>query len=284
MIAAALARARACLEASSPSPGLDAELLLAHALGTERGRLAALAQVPLPAAAAARYAQLLARRAAGAPVAYLLGRREFWTLTLEVGPAVLVPRPETELLVEIALSHLATLTDPAVLDLGAGSGAIGLAIASERPDATVDLVEASPAALAFAERNRRRLGLDNARCLHGDWFGPVAGRRYALVAANPPYLAAGDPQAASAELSHEPRVALVAGATGLEALATIAAAAPAHLAPGGRLVLEHGATQGPAVRALLTAAGLIAIDTRRDLARLERATGGSARITPLDRP
>ena len=277
MIGAALALAARSLAASSDSPRLDAELLLAHVLGVDRARLAALGERPLDDTAAGAFAALLARRAGGEPVAYLLGRRDFWTLTLEVGPDVLVPRPETELVVEIALAALAGRPAPAVLDLGTGSGAIGLAIARERPDAAVDLVDASTAALAVAERNRARLGLGNARVLAGDWFGAVPGRRYDLVAANPPYLAADDPHLAAAELAHEPRLALVAGPDGLEALAAIAAAAPSRLVPGGRLVLEHGATQGAAVRALLEAAGLGEVATRRDLAGHERATAGRRR-------
>lgn len=277
MIGAALARAARLLAPASTSPRLDAELLLAHVLGVERGRLVALDDRPLAAAEDDAFAALLARRAAGEPVAYLLGRREFWTLTLEVGPGVLVPRPETELVVEIALAALAGRTAPAVLDLGTGSGAIGLAIARERPDASVDLVDASAAALAIAERNRARLGLGNARPIAGHWFTAVAGRRYDLVAANPPYLAADDPELGSAELRHEPRAALVAGPSGLEALAAIAATAAAHLRPGGWLVLEHGATQGRAVRDLLGAGGFHEVATRTDLAGHERATAGTRR-------
>lgn len=275
MIGAALARATRLLAPVSDSPRLDAELLLAHALGIERGRLAAVDDVPLGAAEAEAYAALLARRVAGEPVAYLLGRREFWTLTLEVGTGVLVPRPETELLVELALAALAGRRSPTVLDLGTGSGAIGLAIAAERPDAAVDLLDASAAALTIAERNRARLGLRNARTLPGDWCSTLAERRYDLVVSNPPYLAAGDPHLAGAELRHEPAAALVAGPTGLEALAAIAAAAPAHLLPAGRLVLEHGAEQAAAVRGLLAGNGFEAVVTFRDLAGHERATAGT---------
>ena len=277
MIGAALARGCETLSSTSASPRLDAELLLAQALGIERARLLAFADEELPPAAAVRYTMLLARRAAGEPVAYLLGRWEFWSLTLEVGPAVLVPRPESELLVELALEQLREQPRPAILDLGAGSGAIGLALARELPQASVDLVEASAAALEIAERNRVRHGCDNARCLQGSWFEPVAGRRYQLIAANPPYLADDDPHASEPELSHEPRLALIAGATGLEALAAIIAAAPAYLAPGGWLLCEHGITQAAAVRALYAAAGFTAVSTRRDLAGHERATLGASR-------
>jgi release factor glutamine methyltransferase len=270
-----LAAAQLC--AVSSSPRLDAELLLAAVLGLDRDRLRARQALPLDPAAARAFQALLARRLAGEPVAYLLGRREFWTLDLEVGPAVLVPRPETELLVEWALERLAGTVAPAVLDLGAGSGAVGLSIASERPDAAVDLVDASAAALAVAERNRVKFGLDNAHCLAGDWYAPVGHRRYRAIVANPPYLATGDPQASGAELRHEPRLALVAGPSGLEALGTIAGGAHQHLVAAGCLIVEHGATQGAAVRDLFAAAGLIEVATRRDLAGLERATLGVAR-------
>jgi release factor glutamine methyltransferase len=262
--------------AASSSPRLDAELLLAAVLGLDRDRLRARAVETLDPAAAREFQALLARRLAGEPVAYLLGRREFWTLDLEVGPAVLVPRPETELLVEWALERLAGIAAPAVLDLGAGSGAIGLSIASERPDAAVDLVDASAAALAVAERNRLKLGLHNARCLAGDWYAPVGGRRYRAIVANPPYLSTGDPEASGAELRYEPRQALVAGPSGLEALGILAGGARQHLVAGGCLIVEHGSTQGAAVRALFAAEGLVGIATRRDLAGLERATLGAA--------
>jgi release factor glutamine methyltransferase len=274
MIAAALDEATARLAAASVSPRLDAELLLAHLLGIGRGLLLARTERALQADEATRFATLIARRAAGEPVAYLLGRREFWTLTLEVNPAVLVPRPETELLVELALERLRGEPAPAVLDLGTGSGAVGLAIAHESPAARVDLVDASPAAIAVAERNRTRLALENARTLCGHWYGAVADARYAVIVANPPYLAATDPQLGALELRHEPRDALVAGATGLEAIAAITRDARAHLVPGGALIVEHGATQGGATRSLFEAGGLEGVGTRLDLAGFERATLG----------
>jgi release factor glutamine methyltransferase len=274
MIAAALGAAAARLAAASASPRLDAELLLAEALGMDRGRMLARTERRLEPDAAVRFARLVDRRAAGEPVAYLLGRREFWTLTLEVTPAVLVPRPETELLVELALECLRGQPAPAVLDLGAGSGAVGLAIAAECPAARVDLVDASAAAVAVAERNRTRLALGNARTLCGHWYRPVAGARYALIVANPPYLAADDPELGAPGLRHEPRAALVAGPTGLEAIEEVVRAAREHLVPGGALIVEHGATQGEAVRARFAAAGLAGVSTHRDLAGLERATLG----------
>ena len=273
MIGAALARATARLAARSDSARLDAELLLAHVLGLERGRLLARAEQPLGEAPARAFEALIARRAKGEPVAYLIGRREFWTLVLEVDAAVLVPRPETELVVELALARLPAA--PArVLDLGTGSGAIGLAIARERPAVRVDLVDASAAALAVAEHNRARLGLGNARTLLGHWYAPVAGERYALIVANPPYLAEADPHLDAPELAFEPRRALVAGRSGLEALEAIAAGALSHLDRAGALILEHGATQGEACRRLMGAAGLDRVETHRDLGSLERATLG----------
>ena len=274
MIREALARATALFAGVSGSARLDAEVLLAYVLGIERGQLRAREAQPLTKAEAHAFERLLAARARGEPIAYLIGSREFWTLRLEVSAAVLVPRPETELLVELALEGLKSRARPRVLDLGTGSGAIGLAIASERPDARVDLVDASAAALAVAERNRARLGLGNARTLLGHWYRPVAGSRYALIVANPPYLSSTDPHLATAELAHEPVAALVAGTTGLESLEEIARGAPGHLEAGGVLLLEHGATQGAATRALMARAGLEAIETRRDLAGLERATLG----------
>jgi release factor glutamine methyltransferase len=274
MIATELARGAARLAASSPSARLDAELLLAAVLNVERGALRAREAGMLSPPERTAYDALIARREASEPVAYLLGRREFWSLELEVGPAVLVPRPETELLVEIALAHLAATRAPAVLDLGAGSGAIGLALARERADARVELVEASAAAAAVAERNRARHGLANARIQVGSWYEPVRGARFAAILANPPYLAASDPHLETPELRHEPRAALVAGPDGLEAIATIAAGAVLHLEPNGIIAIEHGADQGAGTRALFASAGLGSIATRRDLAGLERATLG----------
>jgi release factor glutamine methyltransferase len=259
----------------STSARLDAELLLGHALGIERSRLITREASPT-AEQTATFRDLLERRAAGTPIAYLLGRRDFWTLTLEVTPAVLVPRPETELLVDIGLAALVGRPNPHIADLGTGSGAVGLALATERPDARVLLTDASPAALAVAERNRHRLGRDNVRCRAGDWYAAVDDL-FDLIVSNPPYLGPTDPHLASPELTFEPHQALVAEAEGLAALGILAAGAPTHLKPGGVIALEHGSTQGEAVRALLTAAGLTDVVTHRDLAGLERATRGRRR-------
>jgi release factor glutamine methyltransferase len=273
-IADALRHGRARLAARVAEPAREAELLLSEVLGCPRAALVARAEAPVAEEAFARYESLLERRALGEPVAYLLGRRDFWSLELEVGPGVLVPRHETELLVELTLAELTDVRAPRVLDLGTGSGAIGLALAHARPDAHVDLVDASEAALAVAERNRARLGIGNATLRPGDWYAAVGGDRYRAIVANPPYLATDDPHLAGAELGHEPRGALVAGPTGLEDLERIARGAPAHLVAGGWLACEHGATQGDAVRRLYAAAGFGGIGTARDLAGLERVTFG----------
>lgn len=260
--------------AASPSADLDAELLLAHVLSTGRAGVKADPARLLSAAQAEALSALAQRRAAGEPVAYLTGHREFWSLDLEVTPDVLVPRPETELVVELALDALEAVARPAVLDLGTGSGAIAIAIAHERPDAVVTAVDASAAALAVAAANARRLRTGNVAFRAGSWYEPVGGLRFDCIVSNPPYVADDDPALAS--LSHEPRGALAAGAAGLDALAVICADAPAHLAAGGALIVEHGATQGPGVRELMTRAGLAGVATHADLAGRPRATRGNS--------
>lgn len=270
----ALASLHGRFAATSATPALDAEILLAQVLGTTRAAIAAAPGRTLAPSQAEMLEALACRRIAGEPIAYLTGRREFWSLELEVTPDVLVPRPETELAVELALVALARVSRPAVLDLGTGSGAIALAIARERDDATVTAVDASAVALAVAARNAERLGIRNVRFLHGGWFEPVAGDRFDAIVSNPPYVAENDP--ALATLAHEPSLALVAGRDGLDALAQICAGARSHLRPGASLILEHGAAQGAAVRGLMSDAGLIEIRTHRDLAAHERVTGGTA--------
>lgn len=277
-ISGLLSRARRRLEGGSETPVLDAEILLAHVLGLPRAALRTHAERVVAADEVAHFETLVERRRAGEPVAYLTGRRDFWTLELAVGPAVLVPRPETECLVEAALECLRTTSAPAVLDLGTGSGAIALALAAERPDAAVSAVEASAAALAIARANAASAGIANVSFLQGDWFAPVADRRFDCIVANPPYLAESDPHLAG--LGHEPRGALVAGPTGLEALADIVKSAGGHLRPGGWLLLEHGAGQGAAVRSLCAAAGLLDPRTLADLAGLDRVTLARRAATP----
>jgi len=269
----AIAALRERLAGASPTAALDAELLVARVLGTGRAALAADPGRTLAPEELLALESFARRRLAGEPVAYLTGRREFWSLDLEVTPDVLVPRPETELLVERTLAAITDLVRPAVLDLGTGCGAIALAVASERPDAAVTAADRSAAALSVARRNAARLGSTNVRFVEGDWFAPLAGSRFDAIVANPPYVAAGDPALAS--LAHEPRAALVAGADGLESLAVIAAGAGAHLAPGGRLLLEHGADQGDAVRGMMRAAGFAGVETRRDISGRQRASEGT---------
>jgi release factor glutamine methyltransferase len=251
----------------------EARILLAAASGFSQASVIAHPERELPEEVARRFAGMAARRRAGEPLAYILGRREFYGLELAVGPAVLIPRPETELLVELALERLPADSEAAVLELGTGSGAIALALKRLRRRARLVAVEASAAALEFARRNAARLALE-VELRHGRWFEPVAGERFGLIVSNPPYVATGDPHLAQGGLSFEPRGALVSGADGLDAIREIAHGAPAHLAPGAWLLLEHGMGQERAVRGLLGAEGLEEITTWPDLAGIARVTGG----------
>jgi len=253
----------------------EAEILLGHALGRDRAWLYAHGDDVLEADAAIRFHALLSRRAAGEPLAYLVGRREFWSLDLAVTPDVLIPRPETELLVEIALRHIPQGREVDIADLGTGSGAIALAIASGRPHARVLASDKSEAALDVARGNARRLRIDNVECVAGDWCAALGDRRFALIVSNPPYIAEGDAHLDRGDLRFEPSDALIAGPDGLDALQAIAAAAPAHLLPAGRLMLEHGCEQGAAVRAVLRKNGFVEIFTACDIEGRERVSGGS---------
>lgn len=258
-------------ERGSPSARLDADLLLAHTLGVERLALYTDPERPLVAAELARMRALLGRRGRREPLAYLTGRRAFRRLEIRVGPAVLVPRPETETLVEWALERAAP--GARVLDWGTGSGAIALALAGEGPGLAVSGLERSPEALAVARANGARLGLD-VEWLASDGFDAVSGRRFDLVVANPPYLSEADLAAAPPELAHEPRQALVAGPTGLEAIAALVGEAPAVLAPGGWLMVEVGDGQAEAALRLLGSAGFAETGRRDDLAGIARVVGG----------
>jgi release factor glutamine methyltransferase len=246
-IAGSLRIAAQLLSGRSDSPQLDAEVLLGSLLGATRSALKLRSDETLDADTEIAYRELIVRRAGGVPVAYLTGVREFWSLPLSVTPAVLVPRPETELLVEQALELLVN-GSPAVLDLGTGSGAIALAIASERRDARVVGVDISEEAVRVARANAHALGLARIEWRVGSWFAAVADQRFDIILSNPPYIGARD--AALASLQAEPATALIGGPTGLEQLASIIDAAAAHLLPDGWLLTEHGAEQARAVRAL----------------------------------
>jgi release factor glutamine methyltransferase len=268
----------------SDSPRLDAELLLGKILGLSRSGLIARGNDPVANECASGYANLIERRVKGAPIAYLTGAREFWSLTLRVTPAVLVPRPETEVLVELALQHLPEhQTSPAaraysVLDLGTGSGAIALAIASERPGARVTAVDISPSALEVAIQNALDLGLSRIDWRLGSWFAPVPGERFDIIVANPPYVAAADP--ALEKLAAEPAIALCDGPTGLEALSAIVAAAAPHLHDNGWLMLEHGSTQAPDVARLLERHGFTEVRSHLDFSGCPRVTLGTVHTSP----
>ena len=269
--------ANAIRDAASRLPGdearLEAELLLAHALDRPRSWFYAHAGDLLEPRDASAFADLLRRRQGGEPVAQITGHRGFWSLELAVTADTLIPRPETELLVELALERLPRAEPRRVLDLGTGTGAVALAIASERPLADVTAVDSSGAALEVARQNAVESGLA-LRFLHSDWFSAAAGESFDVVAGNPPYIAEGDPHLLQGDLRFEPRGALASGADGLDAIRVIARDALAHLVPGGWLLVEHGFEQGPAVRALFTSAGLRSVATERDLERRERVTLG----------
>jgi release factor glutamine methyltransferase len=265
------------------NPGHEAAILLAAALGVSRAHLVAFpGERILDCEATDRYESYVTRRALGEPVAYVLGEKEFWSLPLAVTPAVLIPRPETELVVERVLAHLPQGAEADVLDLATGSGAIALAVARERSDCRVTATDVSKDAIAVASSNARRLGLDRVEFRIGHWYTPVQDMSFDLIASNPPYIAEGDPRVEKSVQRFEPHAALYAGPTGLEAFAEIIAGAQRHLRPGGWIVLEHGDTQGAAVRGLLAGAGFEAVRTHRDLAGLERCTEGvrSSRPTP----
>jgi release factor glutamine methyltransferase len=253
---------------------LDAQLLLAHVLGRPREWLLAHDDEVLAPDPAARWHGLLTRRAAGVPLAYLVGEREFHGLRLQVTPAVLVPRPETEILVDWALELLPVAPAATAVDLGTGSGAIALALKASCPAAALAASDCSAQALAIAQRNAAAHGLD-IEFAQGDWWAPWPGRRFGLAVANPPYVAGDDPHLAA--LTHEPRAALTPEGDGLAALQRIIAAAPAHLQPGAWLLLEHGCDQAEAVALALAQRGFVSVRTLPDLAGLARCTGAAWR-------
>lgn len=255
----------------------DAEALLLHVIARTRAWLYAHGDEALPEAALASFDALVARRAAGEPVAHLLRQRGFRGLDLAVTADTLIPRPETERLVELALARIPADARWRIADLGTGSGAIALAIAYERPRAYLIAIDRSAAALAVARDNANALGIGNIEFRLGDWLQPLSGERLDLIAGNPPYIAEGDAHLDQGDLRFEPRAALVSGHDGLDAVRAIVHHAPAHLRAGGWLLLEHGWTQGEAVRALLRDAGFINVATERDLENRDRVTLGARR-------
>lgn len=256
-------------------PRLDAEILLAAAIARPRSYLLAHPeQRILDCEATDRFEAYVTRRAHGEPIAYILGEKEFWSLPIAVGPDVLIPRPETELAVELALARLPANAPGRVLDVATGSGAIALAIAYERPRQQVIGTDIAEAAVVRARGNAARLSLANAQFRQGSWFEPVRDEHFTLIVSNPPYIAEDDPRVEREVRRFEPHDALFAGPTGLEALAAVASGAQDHLVPGGWLIVEHGDTQGPAVRDLLQRATFDSVRTCRDLAGRDRCTEG----------
>lgn len=271
-LSAAAQAAAQTLATTSDSAQLDAAVLLCHVLDCPRSFLLSHPETPLTAEQAQRFAQLVERRARGEPVAYLTGTREFWSLSLKVTPAVLIPRPETETLVEAALARLPADRETRVADLGTGSGAIALAVAHERPHAHVLATEMSTAALVVARDNARTHCIAHAAFVEGHWLEALAGQRFDMIVSNPPYVREADPHLET--LKYEPREALVSGPDGLDALREIIRDAPGRLEPGGWLLLEHGADQADIVRDLLHQARLVAVETIPDLAGLPRVSLG----------
>ncbi|MEO7916945.1 MAG: peptide chain release factor N(5)-glutamine methyltransferase [Dokdonella sp.] len=255
----------------------EARLLLQHALQKNSTWLHMHGRDKVDTDAADRYETLLAERLSGAPIAYLTGMRGFWSMDLAVTSDVLIPRPETELLVELALLRIPIADTVDVADLGTGSGAIALALASERPHACVVATDQSEAALAVARGNAERLSLGNVCFAQGDWCNALEDSHYSVIASNPPYIAIGDAHLDRGDLRFEPAMALSSGNDGLDAIRSIRTNAPSHLVDGGWLLLEHGWDQGDAVRALMVEAGFVDVATHRDLGDRDRVTLGCYR-------
>ena len=260
--------------ADSGLAAVDARILLGHVMGRDRAWLAAHTGDVIDGDMRVRFETLARMRRDGEPVAYLIGRREFYGLDLEVGRGVLIPRPETETAVEVALLHLPPDEERSVLDLGTGSGAIALALASQRPRAGIVATDVSPAALAIAARNAQRLGLSRVRFVCSDWWSALHGERFDVIVSNPPYVASGDPHLREGDLRFEPALALDGGAAGLAAIDAIVSGAASHLKPPGMLVIEHGFDQAEAIGARFAAAGFRDVIGTRDLAGIIRVTAG----------
>ena len=257
----------------SDSPGLDCELLLCFVLGVDPSYSKTWPERQVSDDHLAQFDGLLQRRIAGEPVAYLIGTQGFWSLDLEVSPATLIPRPETELLVEVAL-ELSLSEQASVLDLGTGTGAIALALATERNHWNVCAVDLQQQAVDLAERNRQRYQLNNVRLFASDWFTAIPAQRFDLIVSNPPYIEANDPHLSQGDVRFEPASALVSGEDGLDDLRLVCSQSVDYLADGGWLLLEHGFDQGAAVRELLERAGFDSVETRPDLNGIERLTLG----------
>lgn len=264
---------------SVPLPALETRILASQALGLTRVQLITQSDRPLTATEAQALSDLIRRRLAGEPIAYIVGQREFFGLSFAVTSAVLIPRPETELLVELALQHLPQ--NGRVLDLGTGSGAIAVALAHQRPDANVTALDASEEALTIARDNAARNGAA-VRFLHSDWYTALDEERFDIIVSNPPYIEKNDPHLAQGDLRFEPLNALTDHADGLSDLRTIVAGAGRHLAAGGWLMMEHGYDQAEAVRALLTDQGFTQVQSWKDLAGIERVSGGRRSSSPHD--
>jgi len=273
-IQAALDSAGELLAACNDAPALESSVLLAHVLGMTRTQLRTRPEQTLRTDQQQAFFDLIARRKAGEPVAYLIGHREFWSLDLIVNEHTLIPRPETELLVELALARIPRDKEFHVLDLGTGSGAIALAIASERPNCHITASDRSPQALAVARANANRLNIANMSFREGSWLSPFSTERFDIIVANPPYVAEHDPHLDEGDLPAEPRSALVAGPTGLEMIGAIIDGAKRHMREEAWLLMEHGYNQADMVTRLLHDAAYRQIQTWRDTAGIERVSGG----------
>ncbi|OUS09296.1 protein-(glutamine-N5) methyltransferase, release factor-specific [Gammaproteobacteria bacterium 54_18_T64] len=270
---AELLRLASVLEVVSDSPRLDLEVLLCHVLDKPRSYLFTWPEQLLDQKSAQHFNDLFVRRANGEPIAYLTGEKEFWSLSLEVNATTLIPRPDTELLVETALKVIAK-PDAIVLDLGTGTGAIALALASERPNWQISAVDTVPEAVALAEKNRQRLSLDNVQVGRSDWFKDLARQKFDLIVTNPPYIDADDQHLKEGDVRFEPDSALVSGNKGLADIEVIITGAKQYLSAGGYLLIEHGYQQAEAVRALLNSNDFVQVTTEQDIAGLERLSLG----------
>jgi len=268
-------RLQAALALEAGSARIEVQCLLQAVLNVDRARLLTYPEQSLNSDQRSRYSALLERRLNGEPIAYLLASREFYGLNFKVSPATLIPRPETELLVDLALQCIPLHSGFRLLDLGTGSGAIALSIAHSRLDIEVVAVDASQDALEVAQENALRLNIGNVRLLRSDWFSALHGERFDLIVANPPYVAFNDPHLLQGDLCFEPRNALASGMDGLDDIRLISSQAKAHLNPGGWLLLEHGYDQAERVRALMQQSGFTGVFSARDISGIERVSGGS---------